>query len=301
MKSSIPSSGHKESSTVSHSNSNSHSRLRSGGGSDDKYGMKPDGIRGKWWNEVIRSIGDLKGLNLVVLRIGEAYGCGYTGGTVLARLVIGSIYQDLKEEMKFLYKPDLKVHTIHTTDISRAIFECAKWMMELGRVKADEIAGEIVTSSFTMDEKMDMRIEVVDPKKKIVLPLFHLVDENDSTQDKLAKAVAQHFGIKYGFHGGIAALVAQFSIMDFSEAIEDANEHHLQVWHDMMAKSNPPIQYTPISPYLEAHAFSKRAVNLDGRKLRQILQFKLKYPKVQTKELAAIVKQFQDEKLWPTN
>jgi protein tyrosine phosphatase (PTP) superfamily phosphohydrolase (DUF442 family) len=51
------------------------------------------------------------------------------------------------------------------------------------------------------------------------------VDENDSTQDKLAKAVAQHFGIKYGFHGGIAALVAQFSIMDFSEAIEDANEH----------------------------------------------------------------------------
>ncbi len=50
------------------------------------------------------------------------------------------------------------------------------------------------------------------------------MDENDSTQDKLAKAVAQHFGIKYGFHGAIAALVAQFSIMDFSEAIEDVNE-----------------------------------------------------------------------------
>jgi hypothetical protein len=51
------------------------------------------------------------------------------------------------------------------------------------------------------------------------------VDENDSTQDKVARVIADHFGIKYGFHGAISSLVAQFSIMDFAEAIEDVNEH----------------------------------------------------------------------------
>jgi hypothetical protein len=45
-----------------------------------------------------------------------------------------------------------------------------------------------------------------------VAPLFNIVDDNDSTQDKLAKAVADVWKIKYGFHNSaIASLIARFA------------------------------------------------------------------------------------------
>ncbi len=90
------------------------------------------------------------------------------------------------EEMKFLYKPDLRIHTIHTTDVVRAVFTSARWMTELGRRKADEKAGVNVASSWALDEKPDVKIEVVDPKKKIIVPLFNLVSVD----------VSYHLGIE---------------------------------------------------------------------------------------------------------
>ena len=42
--------------------------------------------------------------------------------------------------------------------------------------------------------------------------LFNVVDENDSTQEKLAKAVAEVWGIKWGFlNSTVASLVQQFA------------------------------------------------------------------------------------------
>jgi hypothetical protein len=53
---------------------------------------------------------------------------------------------------------------------------------------------------------------VVSDKEKVVLPLFNVVDENDSTQDKLAKAVSQIWGIEYGFlNSTMSSLVQQFA------------------------------------------------------------------------------------------
>ena len=47
------------------------------------------------------------------------------------------------------------------------------------------------------------------------IPIFNVVDENDSTQDKLAKAVAEVWGVKYGFlNSTVASLVQQFAKVD---------------------------------------------------------------------------------------
>lgn len=44
------------------------------------------------------------------------------------------------------------------------------------------------------------------------VPIFNVVDENDSTQEKLAKAVAEVWGVKYGFlNSTVATLVQQFA------------------------------------------------------------------------------------------
>ena len=67
--------------------------------------IRPDGVRGRWWHEVLRGLGSLKDLNSGVIRCGALYGPGTWEGEVIPRVVIGQIYQYLSDEkMKFLHK-----------------------------------------------------------------------------------------------------------------------------------------------------------------------------------------------------
>ena len=53
---------------------------------------------------------------------------------------------------------------------------------------------------------------VIPANTSVTLPLFNVVDEQDSTQESLAKAVAEVWNIKYGFlNSTVAALVQQFA------------------------------------------------------------------------------------------
>jgi hypothetical protein len=56
-------------------------------------------------------------------------------------------------------------------------------------------------------------VKTVVPEKDVVkIPIFNIVDDNDSTQEKLAKAVAEVWGIKFGFlNSTVASLVQQFA------------------------------------------------------------------------------------------
>lgn len=60
--------------------------------------LKPDGARGRWWHETLRGLGrlqDKESLNLGVIRCGAGYGEGWWDGEVMARLVVGHVYQFL--------------------------------------------------------------------------------------------------------------------------------------------------------------------------------------------------------------
>lgn len=59
--------------------------------------LKPDGVRGRWWHETLRGLGKLeeKGLHLGVTRCAAGYGGGWWEGEVVARLVVGHVYQYL--------------------------------------------------------------------------------------------------------------------------------------------------------------------------------------------------------------
>ena len=53
---------------------------------------------------------------------------------------------------------------------------------------------------------------VVPEKETVLVPLFNVVDDDDATQEKLARVVAEVWGIKYGFLGSaVATLVQQFA------------------------------------------------------------------------------------------
>ena len=71
----------------------------------------------------------IEGLNLVILRPAVVYGIGATMGLV-PRIVCGRIYQHINEEMKFLWAKDLKINTVHVTDVVRAMWYIATWYEE---------------------------------------------------------------------------------------------------------------------------------------------------------------------------
>ncbi|RXK42562.1 hypothetical protein M231_00116 [Tremella mesenterica] len=287
----------------------------SSAGHAETANLKPDGDRGRWWHETVRGIGRLSNLNFGVIRSGAMYGRGTWEGEVTARLVIGHVYKSLNEEMKFLHNPDLRYNTINTIDISQALYLLALYLLNTPRETVTFQCGVEIPFSFpesssgfslmpsskrdSMSEMWKTVSTVVPEKATVVVPLFNVVDDDDATQEKLAKVVAQVWGIKYGFLGStVASLVQQFAKTDFFEMVEDVNELHVEAWAKMLAATEPPITLTPITPFLDEHAFRKLAICLDSSKARRILGFKPIKPRIEVEELKVIVKDFQDDGLW---
>jgi hypothetical protein len=70
----------------------------SSAGHTESAGLRPDGIRGRWWHETLRGLGALRereGLNVGVIRAGAWYGPGMWGGEVIPRVVAGHVYEYL--------------------------------------------------------------------------------------------------------------------------------------------------------------------------------------------------------------
>ena len=59
--------------------------------------------------------------------------------------------------------------------------------------------------------------------------------------------------------GGVSQLFAKLAIKteSFEELVEDANELHLEGWGDMLEQNKPPIDQSPVVPYLDSHSFQK--------------------------------------------
>jgi hypothetical protein len=87
--------------------------------------------------------------------------------------------------MKFLYNPDLRIHTVHVHDVVRGLFTAAQWMSGLqdGRIEANRLAGVVVPNAWyraTEAERQGMEtlngeVKLVDKETKVVVPYFNLV------------------------------------------------------------------------------------------------------------------------------
>nr|XP_019011869.1 uncharacterized protein I206_02704 [Kwoniella pini CBS 10737]OCF50650.1 hypothetical protein I206_02704 [Kwoniella pini CBS 10737] len=266
----------------------------SSAGHSESAELKPDGVRGRWWNEVLRGIGQLD-LNFGVIRCAAWYGPGTYLGEIVPRLVVGHVYQYLQVLIENTCSADLRVNTVHSLDVAQALYLLSLYLLSKPR---SEVISESSRSSISETWKT---IPTVVPENITVkVPLFNVVDENDSTQGSLAKIVAETWSIKFGFlNSAMASLVQQFAKNDFTEMVEDVNEMHVEAWSKMLASSDPPIESSPITPFLDDHAFRKMSICLDGSKAKRILGFKAIHPKVQVQELREIIKGFQEDRLWP--
>lgn len=118
-------------------------------------------------------------------------------------------------------------------DIAQALYLLSLYLMSTPRPKVISDTAVDIAFSFTpppsstfslgsnkrssISETWKTVKNVVPEKEKASIPLFNIVDENDSTQEKLAKAVAKVWGIEYGFlNSTMASLVQQFAKVDFA-------------------------------------------------------------------------------------
>lgn len=69
-------------------------------------------------------------------------------------------------------------------------------------------------------------------------------------------------------------------------------------WQEMMHQSKPPILDTPISPFLTEDSLSKRAINLNGDKFRQVTGWRPTVKSVRARDLKLQAEAFQRAQLW---
>lgn len=80
----------------------------------------------KWKLTAEEDLARVDNLPLLVLRMPHVYG-PYTRHFLATALCMARVYQTLNKEMKWLYKEDMRTHTIHVEDVARALWAGAEW------------------------------------------------------------------------------------------------------------------------------------------------------------------------------
>ncbi|EIM90215.1 NAD-P-binding protein [Stereum hirsutum FP-91666 SS1] len=266
------------------------------GSHEEKDDVKPNGVVGTWWHESLRILGAVGGLNLVVVRPGLVYGPYIDSGLMTNVLTVASVYGYMKKPMKSLWSPGKNpMNTIHSDDVAGALWACAQWMAPLGRAEADKVAGEEV--HFHNEKSKVSEVTGMPPAtQKVVVPLFNIVDDNQTTLHKAGETMTSLFGTTFEYHNFLTNTVARFRL---EEAVEDINEAHVGAWAEMITKSNPPCPNTHLSAYMDTFTLSKHVVALSNAKIRKIIGYTLKQPSMTAENLREIVDKWKEEGSWP--
>jgi len=264
---------------------------------EEKDDLKPKGTRGVWWHEALRLLAGVPDLNLVILRTATTYGPYNLSGIVTPRITLGRVYKYLNEEMKYLWSADIRMNTVHLDDVSAALWAAAEWIAPIGRAKANEAAGEALRLHSPANKDLLKDLEGHQPKgQDPVAPLFNLVDDSDSTQGSMGQAVADLFGIQFGFHGFIVNTKVK---VDFDNMVEEINSKHVEAWTEICLKSDPRIINPSVQAYIDGHLLAKYSISYSGEKIKGVLGYQLKRPTLDVAALKEIVGSFREDGLWP--
>lgn len=86
----------------------------------------------------------------------------------------------------------------------------------MSRESANSIAGVPVPPSG--DKEVETVPDAIQKSQGTVLmPLFNIVDDSDTTQESMAKVLGEVYGIKVGFHGSIISTISGLKMKDVVE------------------------------------------------------------------------------------
>lgn len=187
-------------------------------------------------------------------------------GTALA---MARVYQDLKEEMKWLWTKELRTNTVHISDICRALWAVAEWYVH-GKKNWDQ-------------------------KAYGSTPIFNIVDNGSTSQGTMSKHIGEIFKIETGFQG---QLISTFAKMNLNSVVEDVNDETLGPWADLLeeAKITRP---GPLNPFLEKELLKDADLSLDGSRFQKVVEFNYEKPQLTKEELENIIESYKRMNWWP--
>jgi hypothetical protein len=266
------------------------------GSHTEKEDVKPIGVLGTWWHETLRALAAIEDLNLVIVRTGFIYGPYIIGSLLSTVITVASVYGYMKKPMKTLWSPGKDpIHSTHVYDVAGGMWACAQWMVPLGRKQADTLAGEKIL--FHNDKGNIKSIEGVAPyDKKLIAPMFNLVDDSELTLAKAGQTVTSFFGTTFDFHPQAMDIMTKFKMDDI---VERVNDHHVNGWTEMITTSSPPIPNTPLSAYMNNWQLSRHKFASNNSKIKTVVQYKLVRPQFNHASIQEVIDKWKEEGSWP--
>ncbi|EPE29656.1 NAD(P)-binding Rossmann-fold containing protein [Glarea lozoyensis ATCC 20868] len=200
------------------------------------------------------ALAKIEGLNLIIVRLAHVYG-DYTSQFVATALSMARVYQHHEEEMKWLWTKDLRVNTVHISDVARGLFDIADWYSVRGKPNWDE-------------------------KTMGKIPTFNMVDHGQTSQGTMAEIIGQLFGIKTGFQG---QLISTFARLNMDSVVDDVNDDLLGPWAGLLEDAGI-TRPGPLTPFMEKELLKDTDLSMDGSRLEKVVGFKYDKPQI-TKEL----------------
>ena len=212
------------------------------------------------------------GLNYCTLRLPHVYG-PYDVGFLSRGLCLARVYQHWGKEMKWLWGPSLRVNTVHVDDVCTAAWSLAQW-------SARNPPSPTASSASLLSDRA-----------------FNIVDDGDTSQQTLTSLVHSIFDIKTGFLGTVISHIAKHNM---DNVVDEINEDILQPWADLLkAKGLEGGQGSPLSPFMEKELLKDADLCLNGRKARELLEWKCQVPRLTEEGLREVIESYEKVGWWP--
>ncbi len=223
-------------------------------GAPDSAPAEPWGVRASMHHEAARALGLIEGLNLVLLRPALMYG-DFTVTGITPRLLVAEVYKFLGEKLEFLWAQGLAQGTVHVHDAAVAAAKAVEWAAKTTKEDRLKLAGEELPTTLKSNELVKDVDGAAKKEDSVRAVVFNLVDDGETTQAEIAKAVGEAVGVESGFHGTI---ISSFAKLNMGDVLEDVNDKHLEAWSDLLTASDPPISTVlPISPHIVSQPLSQ--------------------------------------------
>lgn len=220
--------------------------------------------------ESLEKLAREQSLRYCTLRLPHVYG-PYDVGFVARGLCLARVYQSQEKEMKWLWGKDLRINTVHVTDVCLASWKAAEWTADPANAP---------TKTTTAAERA-----------------FNIVDDGDTSQQTLATVIHSIFNIETGFQN---SLISQFAKLNLDNVVDDVNDEILQPWADLMKKKGlEKGQGSPLTPFLEKELLKDHNLSLNGDKARAKLKWHPEKPSINEQLIREILASYERMGWWP--
>jgi nucleoside-diphosphate-sugar epimerase len=221
--------------------------------------LKPSLKQAKWKLQAEEDLSKIPNLPLVILRLPNVYG-PYSGQWMGTQLALARVYQGIEKELKWLWGPELRTHTVHIDDVVRACYTAADWRANQAQSGAAADSAPPTPTSPT-------------PKKGPTssASVFNIVDKGDTSQGTMADITKALFGIETGFQNMLINTFARFNL---ESVVDELNDETLDPWAELQEKAGLDGGSGPLSPFMEKELLREADLCLDGTKFEQTVGFK---------------------------